>query len=95
MMHSRMSLALLPLLVVAWTVCAAPATEQNDYSNPNMTPTNNLPNPYSAKQLTALGNSPSWLSAFSTTHPGTSAADLDGDGQVGITDFLILLANWG
>ena len=48
-----------------------------------------------AKQLTALGNSPSWLSAFSTTHPGTSAADLDGDGQVGITDFLILLASWG
>jgi hypothetical protein len=48
-----------------------------------------------AKQLTALGNSPSGLSAFSNSHPGISAADLDGDGQVGITDFLILLANWG
>ncbi len=34
MMHTRMSWGLLPLLVVALTVCAAPATEQNDYSNP-------------------------------------------------------------
>ena len=61
MTHSRMSLALLLLLlVVALTVCAAPATEQNDYSNPNMTPTNNLPNPFSERQLMALPDGRTW-----------------------------------
>ena len=60
MTHSRMSLALLPLLVVALTVCAAPATEQSDYSNPNMTPTNNLPNPFSERQLMALPDGRTW-----------------------------------
>ena len=60
MMHTRMSWALLPLLVVALTGWAAPATAQNDYSNPNMTPTNNLPNPYSEKQLMALPDGRAW-----------------------------------
>ena len=48
MTHARMNWALLPLLVAALTAWAAPAAAQNDdHSNPNMTPTNDLPNPYS------------------------------------------------
>jgi len=49
----------------------------------------------SQNEFTALGNSTSWIRAFANSGPGAGAADLDGDGQVGITDFLILLASWG
>ena len=61
MTHARMSWALLPLLVAALTVWAAPAAAQNDdYSNPNMTPTNDLLNPYSEKQVMPLPDGREW-----------------------------------
>lgn len=61
MTHARMSWALFPLLVALLTVWAAPAAAQSDdYSNPNMTPTNDLPNPYSAKQLMPLPEGREW-----------------------------------
>jgi sugar lactone lactonase YvrE len=56
-----MNWALLLLLVAALTAWAAPAAAQNDdYSNPNMTPTNDLPNPYSEKQVMPLPDGREW-----------------------------------
>jgi len=74
--------ALLPLLVAAFTAWAAPAAAQNDYSNPNMTPVNDLPNPYSEKQLMPLPDGRHWGSTAgvdaakgTTTYgPSTGAA---------------------
>ena len=48
------------LLVAALTAWTATACAQNDYGNPNMTPTNGLPNPYSAKQVMPLPDGRSW-----------------------------------
>lgn len=59
-MQTRMSWTLLPLLVAALTAGAAPAAAQNNNSNPKMTPTNNLPNPYSEKQLMPLPDGRKW-----------------------------------
>jgi hypothetical protein len=42
--------------------------------------------------LTALGCLPSWL--FAVPGYGAHAADLNGDGRVGVEDFLRLLARW-
>ena len=44
-------------LAVAW---AAGAAAQSDYSNPNMTPVNDLPNPYSRKQIMPLPDGRTW-----------------------------------
>ena len=61
MTHARMSWALLPLLVVALTAGTAPTAAQNgDYSNRNMTPTNDAPNPYSEKQVMPLPDGREW-----------------------------------
>ena len=55
-----MSSARLSLVVAALTACAAPATQNEDYSNPNMTPINSLPNPYSTKQVMPLPDGREW-----------------------------------
>ncbi len=55
-----MSAALLSFVVVALAACAAPATQSEDYRNPNMTPINSLPSPYSAKQVMPLPDGRKW-----------------------------------
>ena len=62
MTHARMNWALLPLLVAALTAWAAPAAAQNeDYSNPNMTPVNDqLPRGYSQPQVMLLPDGREW-----------------------------------
>ena len=47
-------------LLAAITVLAVPALAQNDYSNPNMTPINDLPNPYSQRQVMPLPDNRAW-----------------------------------
>ena len=47
-------------LLAAITVLAVPALAQNDYSNPNMTPANDLPNPYSQRQVMPLPDNRAW-----------------------------------
>ena len=59
MRHTRRSWALLPFLVAA-LVAWQPTAAQNNYSNPKMTPTNNLPNPYSAKEVMPLPDGRKW-----------------------------------
>jgi len=58
MAHTRMKLALLPLL--ALSASAAPVAAQSGYSNPNMTPVNDLPNPYSGRQVMPLPDARTW-----------------------------------
>ena len=48
------------LSVAAFAAYTAPSAAQNDYSNPNMKPVNDLPNPYSAKQLMPLPDARKW-----------------------------------
>lgn len=59
MSHARMSYAL-SLLVAAFTAQVTPAVAQNDYRNPNMTPVNDLPNPYSGKEVMPLPGGRTW-----------------------------------
>ena len=56
MKHTR--IGLLPLLALA--ACAAPAAAQNDYSNPNMEPVNDLPNPYAGRRVMPLPDARAW-----------------------------------
>ncbi len=59
MNHPRMGCTL--LLLAALTAAVTPAAAQNtDYSNPNMTPVNDLPNPYSEKQAMPLPDGRQW-----------------------------------
>ena len=62
MTHAGMSWALFPLLVAALTAWAAPAAAQNeDYSNPNMTPVNDqLPRGYFQPQVMPLPDGREW-----------------------------------
>ena len=60
MRHPRMSRAFLALAVMAPTACAAPDTDSVDYSDPNMTRINDLPNPYSSKQVMPLPDGRDW-----------------------------------
>jgi hypothetical protein len=55
-----MNSVLLPAVVAALTAWAVPAAAQNAFSNPNMPPTNDLPNPYSAKQVMPLPDARTW-----------------------------------
>ena len=59
MRHARGSWAPLPFLVAA-LVAWQPTAAQNNYSNPKMAPTNNLPNPYSAKEVMPLPDGRKW-----------------------------------
>jgi hypothetical protein len=58
MTHTRTSFALLPLL--AFAALAAPAGAQTDYSNPNMAPLNDLPNPYEGREVMPLPGGRTW-----------------------------------
>ena len=58
-MQTRISVALLAL-VASVAICSGAAAAQDDYSNPNMAPVNNLPNPYSAKRVMPLPDGRSW-----------------------------------
>jgi len=60
------SWVLLPLLVGAVAVWVAPAPAQMKNSDPKMAPTNNLPNPYSAKEVMALPDGRKWGSTAGT-----------------------------
>lgn len=60
MRYGTDSRALLPLLIVSFTACAEVPASQADYSDPNMTPTNDLPNPYSEKQVMSLPDGRQW-----------------------------------
>jgi streptogramin lyase len=60
MSHITTKYALLPLLASTLSAWAAPAIAQSSYSNPNMTPTNDLPNPYSEKLTMPLPDGRSW-----------------------------------
>ena len=50
----------LPLVIAVAAVFTQPSVAQNRYSNPKMTPTNNLPNPYPAKELMPLPDGRKW-----------------------------------
>jgi hypothetical protein len=59
-MQIAMSWTLRALLVAAFTVSAAPVTAQTAYSNPKMTPVNDLPNPYAAKRSMPIPEGRKW-----------------------------------
>jgi hypothetical protein len=46
--------------LVATLVAAAPAIAQSAFSNPNMRPTNDLPNPYTPREVMAIPDGRSW-----------------------------------
>ena len=51
-----MAWVVLPLLI-AWTGCAP---GESNYSDPNMTPLNDLPNPYAPREVMPLPDGRSW-----------------------------------
>ena len=56
MRQARMAWVVLPLLI-AWTGCAP---GESNYSDPNMTPLNDLPNPYAPREVMPLPDGRSW-----------------------------------
>ena len=61
MRHTEMSWGLFSLLVALSALWAVPVSAQSgQYSNPDMRPVNDLPNPYSAKQVMPLPDSREW-----------------------------------
>jgi DNA-binding beta-propeller fold protein YncE len=52
--------AVVVLAIAAFTAQADPASAQADYSDPDMRPTNDLPNPYSSPQVMPLPDGRSW-----------------------------------
>ena len=58
MTYTKARFALLPLLALG--AYATSASAQNNYSNPNMAPVNDLPNPYSDRQVMPLPDGRTW-----------------------------------
>jgi hypothetical protein len=58
-MQTRKSAAL-SSFVAATAICAAAVAAPSDYSDPSMTPVNNLPDPYSVKRVMPLPDGRSW-----------------------------------
>ncbi len=60
-MHARTNGILLsPVLAAALAVWTVPAPAQSEFSDPDMAPTNGLPNPYSDRQIMPLPDGRSW-----------------------------------
>ena len=53
-MISKSNLVLRAAFAAGLVGCVSTTLAQNSYSDPNMTPTNDLPNPYSARQVMPL-----------------------------------------